>query len=118
MNNLVLLDSGGEPFAVAKVRDVLRSIDGTHELREGQFIGAVMDCEYDFGAASTIIRLGEDLKTIELTGVNDASLSAAIEIQRRLGRPLRLFDLAYSFNTVLRGDQTLDELRGLVEDAG
>lgn len=116
MNNLVLLNPGGEPFVPADVRDVLHSIKGMHDMREGQFIGSVLDCEYDFGAASTIVRLGEDLKTIELTGVNDASLSAALEIQQRVGRPLRLFDLAYSFDTLLRGSQTLEELRELVSD--
>lgn len=117
MNNLVLLDPNGEPFSVVQIREVLQSIDGTRELREGKFIGAVMDCEYDFGEASTIIRLGEDLKTIELTGVNDASLSAALEVQRRLGRPLQIFDLAYSFDSVIEGSETLADLRKLVEDS-
>lgn len=117
MNNLVLLDVGGEPFSLAQIRDVLRSIDGTRELREGKFIGAVMDCEYDFGGASTIIRLGDDLKTIELTGVNDASLSAALEVQRRLGRPLQIFDLAYSFDTVIEGGETLADLRERIENS-
>lgn len=114
MNNLLLLEPNGGAFRPGEVKEILLSIKGTYNLREGEFIGAVMDCEYDVGPFSTIIRLSDDLKSIELTGVNNASLSAALEIQRLASRSLRLLDLAYSFDVVLRGDLTLDELRRLV----
>lgn len=101
MNNLVLFDQNGRPFSCEEVREALEAIPGTYNLREGKFIGAVMDCEYDFEGASTIIRLADNLESIDLTGVSPASLNAAIQLQRLLKRHVRPFDLAYTFDIVL-----------------
>ncbi len=117
MNNLVLLDPTGALFRPDEVRAELSSIEGVYDLREGDFIGSVLDCEYDQHGASTIIRLGEDFKTIELTGVSDASLAAALELQHRLNRPLRLFDLSYTVDITIRGDESLRELKQLTGNA-
>ena len=114
MNKLLVFDSEGEEFDAASVKQGLSAVEGVFDLREGAFIGSVLECEYATAGDRTIVRLSDDLKTISFTGLGDASLTLAMELQRRLGRRLRAIDLGYSFEVDLGDYQTLEALREAV----
>jgi hypothetical protein len=117
LNNLLLLNADGCEFNRAEVKEALEGIEGVYNLREGDFIGSILDCEFDFENDSTIVRLSDDLKTIEMTGVGDSGLRMALELQRSLTSNLRMIDWAYTFDIRLSGIESFEALRAIVDDA-
>lgn len=116
MNNVLLFHDEGLLLDPAAVRDALVSIDGVYNLQDGGREGSVLDCEFDFEGDSTIIRLSADLKRVSLSGGGDASLEAALQLQRLLGLPLRAVDVAYSFDVLLAGVESLRELKNRIAE--
>jgi hypothetical protein len=86
-------------------------VPGTHGLRDSDLIGSVLECKYDYSNDSTIVRLSDDLETISISGLGDASLNIALEIQRRMGLPLRAVDWDYSFDVDLSAFGSVHEFR-------
>jgi hypothetical protein len=97
-----------------QVRSVLSTIEGVRDLTSADPFGGLLECEFDFKGDSTIIRLNRDASALSLSGLGDASLWMAMELQRRLGVPLRAVDTNYSFDVSLSAFGTLDELRSAV----
>ena len=111
MDFLLLYVSEDVSFDLGKVRLALEQIPGTYDLRTDHTIGAVLQCKYDFGSDSTIVRLTEGLETISISGTGEASIRIALEIQRQLAVPLHAVDSDYSFDILLGTEGGNSELR-------
>ncbi len=92
MKTLLLFIGENEKFAPNQISSILPVIPGTHNLKEGNFVGSILECEFAYENDFTLIRLSDDLETISISGVVDASLKIALEIQKRYPKPIRLID--------------------------
>jgi hypothetical protein len=98
------------------VRD-LREISGVSQLKKGNFIDAIWQCHFSFNDDKTIVRLSDDLKDITISGLGDASLQMALELQRRESRPLRVVNYGYDFDLILKDIKTLEEFKEKIKAA-
>lgn len=111
MISLLMFIGEYEQFDDEEVYRYLQEIPGVSELKRGCFVGAVLQCHYDFNGDSTIVRLSDDLGTITAAGTGDASLQVALELQRRETRPIRVTDFGYNFDLSLGDMHGLEEFR-------
>lgn len=111
MNSLLMFVGEHVQFDDEEVYRYLQEIPGVSGLNRGRFIGAVLQCHYDFNGDSTIVRLSDDLRTVTAAGTGDASLQVALELQRRETRPMRVTDFGYNFDLSLKGVHGLEEFR-------
>ena len=89
----------GEIFDVNATVNALAQIEGIFNIREGNFIGAVMECEYTLDGRTTIVRLSKDLETVTVDGLGAESMDFAVRFQRALPIPaLHVIDMDCSFN--------------------
>ena len=91
--------------------EILQEIPGTQDVRKGNFLGSILECDFSYEADFTIVRLSNDLKTISISGTGDASLKIALEIQKRYSKAIRVVDSDYSFDLVLEQMVSVSELR-------
>ncbi len=117
MTSLLLIRVDEMPFDVAAVADILSTHSGFQDVRFDNLIGAVVEARYTEPEAWTIVSLKEDHETISLSGTSDAALRAALILQTSLKIPLRMFDTNYSFDVVIEGLSTVDELRNAIDRA-
>lgn len=111
MKTLLLFIGENEKFALNQISSILPVIPGIHNLKEGNFVCSILECEFAYENDFTLIRLSDDLETISISGAGDASLKIALEIQKRYPKPIRLIDLDYSFDLVLEKIGSVSELR-------
>ena len=76
-----------------------------------------MEADYIEPEFRTMISLSGDHGTISLRGVSNASIRASLILQRRLDTPLRMVDTDYSFDLILEGLSTVEELRDAIEQS-
>ncbi len=117
MQMLLLFNSDNRPFDVERIHDIFRSESKFHEVRFNTPGGSVIEADYIDGQDSTIVRLGDDLETVSLSGQTDAALHAALIVQSHLQSPIRIIDLDYAFDLVLSHFKDIDELRSAIDNA-
>jgi hypothetical protein len=64
MNSLIVCADAGFRFDEDKVFRNLADIPGVYNLERGDFVGAALQCEYEFDGDRTIVRLSDDLESI------------------------------------------------------
>lgn len=111
MKMLLLFIGESEKFDAKKVESIFAQIPNMENFKKDNLIGVIIECEFAYHNDFTLIRLTEDLETITLSGDGDASLKAALEIQKYYDKSLRLIDSNYSFDLVLEKIISVDELR-------
>lgn len=111
MKTLLLFIGEDEKFDASQIASILPEIPGTHNLKQGNFVGSILECEFADENDFTIIRLSDDLETISIYGNGDASLKIALSIQKLYPKPIRLIDSEYSFDLVLEKIESVSELR-------
>jgi hypothetical protein len=111
MNSLIVCGKADFRFDEDKVFRDLEGILGVYNLERGDFVGAALQCEYEFNGDRTIVRLSDDLESITIAGTGDASLQVALELQRREEQPLFVTDFGYDFNFSLKGIHTIDAIK-------
>lgn len=111
MNSLIVYGKPSFTFNEENVWQNFKNLSGAYNLERGQFVGARLQCEYEFNGDRTIARLSDDLQTITIAGVGDASLQLALELQQRETHPLFVTDLGYDYDIALQGLRTIDEIK-------
>lgn len=117
MNILILFINDNEKFDKKKILPILQEISGTKNLKEGNFIGSIIECEYSYEDDFTLVRLSEDLETITISGMGDSSLKIALEIQKRYPTAIRVVDSDYNFELILEELESVSEFRQRILDA-
>ena len=117
MHSILLLSPDDRPFDASAIEQVFRAESGFCDVRLNEPGGAAVESDYDYRGFHTIARLSRDLQRISLSGTSDATLHAALFLQRSLGTPLRMFDTEYSFDLVLEGLPDVEALRCAIENA-
>ena len=111
MNSLIICGNTGFRFDEDKVFRNLEDLPGARNLERGDFVGAILQCEYEFDGDRTIVRLSDDLESITIAGTGDASLQIALELQRREEQPLFVTNFGYEFNFSLKDIHTIDAIK-------
>jgi len=111
MKTLLLFIGENQQFAPNQITSILPEIPGTYNLKSGNFVGSILECEFADQNDFAIIRLSDDLETISISGAIDAGLKIALEIQKRYPKAIRLIDSDYSFDLVLDQIGSVSELR-------
>lgn len=111
MNSLIICSDPGFTFDEEKVLQNLKDIPGVFNLERGDFVGAVLQCEYVFNSDRTIVRLSDDLESITISGTGEASVQMAIELQHRETQPLYVTDFGYDFNIPLKQVHTIGDFQ-------
>jgi hypothetical protein len=117
MHNIMLFNPDFQPFELAAIQRVFQSENGFRDVRFNEPGGAVIEADYVEPDASTIVRLSGDRRRISLSGTSDATLRAALILQRNLDMPLRIIDTAYSFDLILRDYPSIEQLRTAIANA-
>lgn len=111
MKTLLLFIGEAEKFNLNEVAEVFPKIPNIQNLKQGDFVGSILECEFSDNNDYTIIRLSDDLETISIDGDGDASLKIALEIQKNYPQNLRLIDSNYSFDIELDKIKSVSQLR-------
>jgi hypothetical protein len=115
MSKLLIYIGENQTFEIDQVIEKISSILGVSNLKVGDFIGAIFECEYSLNGNSTIVRISKDAETLTIEGLGDESLDFALKIQKLLPYPLFMIDMEYNFNIRLLDYNSLDELRKAIE---
>ncbi|MGL4503805.1 MAG: hypothetical protein ACRCU2_32390 [Planktothrix sp.] len=108
---LLLFIGEDEKFNLIQIADILTKIPNIQNLKQGDFVGSILEGEFSEKNDFTIIRLSDDLETISIDGDGDASLKIALEIQKHYPQNLRLIDSNYSFDIELAKINSVGQLR-------
>jgi hypothetical protein len=111
MKMLLLFIGEDEKFNLIQVADILTKIPNIQNLKQGDFVGSILEGEFSEKNDFTIIRLSDDLETISIDGDGDASLKIALELQKHYPKNLRLIDSNYSFDIELAKINSVGQLR-------
>ncbi|HIK08794.1 MAG TPA: hypothetical protein IGS52_00760 [Oscillatoriaceae cyanobacterium M33_DOE_052] len=111
MKTLLLFIGESEKFNLSEVAEIFPKIPNIQNLKQGDFVGSILECEFFDKNDYTIIRLSDDLETISIDGDGDASLKIALEIQKHYPQNLRLIDSNYSFDIELDQIKSVGQLR-------
>ncbi len=117
MHSILLFRPDDRRFEIAAVRHVFESEPGFHNVRFDTPGNTAVEADYIEPEFRTMISLSGDHGTISLRGVSNASLRASLILQRRLDTPLRMVDTDYSFDLILEGLSTVEELRDAIEQS-
>ena len=117
MQSLLLINSDTQPFSVDAIQHIFQSVREFVEVRYDTPVGTPIEADYVEGQDFTMVDLSPDYKAISISGTTDAALRAALIMQRHLGVPLRIIDLDYSFDLLLRDFSNVDELRAAIDEA-
>ena len=117
MQFLLLFTSDQTKLPAGLLQRIFESEDGFHGIRFDEPGGDVIQAEYSTSADWTTVGLSNSLETITLSGITDASLQAALNLQRRLRIPLRIIDDGYNFDLNLSDYANVQELWAAIESA-
>ena len=115
MSKLLLFIGENEKFDKGEVIEKLTSLGGIKNAREGEFIGAVFECDYERDDFNTIVRLSDDIETITIEGDGDESLDLVLRIKDLLSQPMSVVDMDYSFHVELSSVSSLTEFKKKIE---
>jgi hypothetical protein len=111
MNSLLIMREDERLFETAAIDRFLKMESGFRDVRADGPAGAVLEAEYGTPDNWTTLSLSENLDTVSLTLISDIALQVALMLQQRLEIPLRMFDTNYTFDLILVGMQTVEELK-------
>ena len=111
MSSLLIFITAEKPFDKNEVIKAISALDGVSNAREGEFIGAVFECDYTSNGNSTIVRLSESLKSISTEGLWDESLDFAFKLKDVFPQPLSVVDVDYSFHIELNNISDINEFK-------
>ena len=114
MSKLLIYIGENQKFDVPSTIRAITSISGVSNPQEGNFIGAIFECEYTFQEQTTIIRIGDDAETVTIEGLGDESLDFALKLQSVLPVSLSAIDMDYSFNIKLSDYEAVTDLRSAI----
>jgi hypothetical protein len=117
MHNILLLNSDNRPFDAAAIERIFQLERGFRDVRFNEPGGAIIEADYIEPEDSTIVGLSGSRKSVSLSGTSDATLRAALILQKKLGTPLRMFDTEYSFDLILRDIPNIETLRTAIQNA-
>jgi hypothetical protein len=117
MQMLFLFNVDNRPFVVDSIRNIFESVSGFKDMRRDGLVGSVIEADYVEGQDWTIVRLNDKLTAISLSGSTDAAFHAALIVQTHYPEPLRITDMDYSFDLILKGFTSIDKLRSAISDA-
>jgi hypothetical protein len=117
MQSLLLLNIEYQEFDVQAIHHIFQSVNEFRDIRFNEPGGNAVEADYLEGDDSTIVGLSGGRRNIALSGTTDAALRAAIILQQHLDVPLRIIDLDYSFDLLLRDYPTVEELRAAMDKA-
>jgi hypothetical protein len=113
---LLLYVAEGRKFDEQAVTRVLQQLNGSKPLQRDD--DSLSTYQYERGNDITTIRLKKDRDTIVIDGSGEASLAAAVHIQSNYPEAIHLIDEGYSFDLILHGITSVDELYQRIRDAG
>ena len=111
MQLLILFIGENERFGQKQLVDIAKNIPGVENIREGEFVGSILEFEFSEGEDFTTVRLSSDRETISISGLGNASLKIAFSIQKRYPQQITAVDLDYSFELILDQINSLEQLR-------
>lgn len=111
MSKLLIYLGENKKFDINQIVGGISSILGVSNFKVGDFIGAILECEYSLNGSSTIVRMSKDAETLTIEGVGDEAIDFALKIQRLLPYPLFMMDMEYNFNIRLLDYNSLAEIR-------
>lgn len=116
MRKILIYIGEGQCFDLNRTAAAFAEIDGVSNVRQGNFIGAVLEGNYSFAGRPTVVRISKDLETVTVEGLIEEATDFAIKLQRSLPEPpLHVIDMDYSFNLELSTFQSGDDLRAAIE---
>jgi hypothetical protein len=111
MSKLLIYIGEGQKFDVKAVVSAISTIPGVSNIREGVFIGAIFECEYEAFGRRTIVRISSDAETVTVEDLGDESIKFTLELQSRLNVDLHVIDMDYSFNLPVKPLSTIEEFK-------
>jgi hypothetical protein len=117
MHNLNLFDPTGHAIPADDVRSAVESDGRFGSVRRNTPTGTLVEATFNCGDAFTTARLSEDGERISLSSTSAAAPSAALVLQRHLRTPLRIVDTANSFDLMLGGYASLEDLNAAIDEA-
>jgi len=116
MSKLLIYIAEGQCFDLNAITKAIAAIDGVSNVRQGNSIGAVLECDYSYAGRTTIVRISKDLETVTVEGLGGEAMDFAIKFQQSLSEPpLHVIDMDYSFNLELSRFKSGEELRVATE---
>jgi len=112
MSFLLLYLGEGRTFDADHIRRLLTELPCEY-LREAGGEKTI-HCEYALNDDVTTIRLAPDRETVIIEGQGEASLEAAVAIQKHYPEAIHLIDEGYAFDINLWDIKTVHELRRLL----
>lgn len=83
-------------------------------LKRGNFIGSVIECDFLYNNDFTVVRVSDNLETISIHGSGEASLKIAVEMNKQCNFPLRMTDVDYGFDIELMSVDSVTKLQSLI----
>ncbi len=111
MSKLLIYIGEGQKFDVKDTASAISAIPGVSNPREGAFIGAIFEGEYEAMGARTIVRISSDAETVTVEGLGDESIKFMLELQSRLNVELHVIDMDYSFNLPVKPFSTIEDFK-------
>jgi hypothetical protein len=111
MQLLILFIGENERFDQNQLVDIAKNVPGVENIREGKFVGSILEFEFSEGEDFTTVRLSDDRETISISGLGNASLKIAFSIQKRYPQQITAVDSDYSFELILDQINSLEQLR-------
>lgn len=114
MNFFMLYIDEGKTFDRECVRHLFSVIGEITEIEESPDDGACLKGRYNHGGDTTIVELKNDLESIALSGVGDASIDLAFRIQEGYPEGLHIIDSDFSFDLLMSDFDNVTSLRDAV----
>jgi hypothetical protein len=116
MHSILLLNTDDRPFDTEAIERILKTEADFSDVRSNT-TGAAIESHFGKSEEWIIVRLSAKLSRISLSGTTDTTLRAALILQARLDRPLRIVDTDYSFDLILADSGSIEELRAAIDAA-
>lgn len=117
MQILLMYIDEGAAFDEARVRQNVADIPGMSETRQDDVANSRLEADFAAAGDSTVVRLSEDAETVSIHGTGAAARRFAVEFQKRYGEPLHLIDDGYSFDNVVDGSQSEEDILRWLQEA-
>ena len=72
MQLLILFIGENERFDQNQLVDIAKNVPGVENIREGKFVGSILEFEFSEGEDFTTVRLSDDRETISISGLGNA----------------------------------------------
>jgi hypothetical protein len=111
MQSLLIFHRDQSPFQISDLEKITESQPGFQRIQVSVPDGAAFEAEYSRPGDYTTLRLKHDRIVISISGETDAALYVVLLLQEYLDGPLRMVGTNYTFDFILQGFRSIDELR-------